>query len=161
DSSGALIGAVNMLVDISERKRAERVTRQLAWIVETSDDAIVSKDLNGVIATWNRGAERLFGYLAQEVIGKSITLLIPPERQDEETKILERIRRGERIDHYETVRRRKDGSQVTISLSISPITDENGKIIGASKIARDITEQKRKEEHIALLAREADHRSKN
>jgi len=161
DASGEVVGAVNMLVDISERKRAERVARRLASIVESSDDAVVSKDLNGIIATWNRGAERLFGYMAEEVIGEPITILIPPERRDEESGILERIRRGEHVDHYETVRRRKDGSLVTVSLTVSPVTDETGRIVGASKIARDITEQKRREEHVDLLAREVDHRSKN
>ncbi len=161
DDAGAFIGAVNMLIDMSEHQRAEQASRRLASIVESSEDAIVSKDLNGVIATWNRGAERLFGYLAPEVIGKSITILIPDEHRDEETSILERVRRGERIEHYETVRQRKDGSRISISLTVSPITDETGHITGASKIARDITEQKRKEEQIALLAREADHRTKN
>ncbi len=161
DASGEVVGAVNMLVDISERKRAERVARRLASIVESSDDAVVSKDLNGIIATWNRGAERLFGYMAEEVIGEPITILIPPERRDEESGILERIRRGEHVDHYETVRRRKDGSLVTVSLTVSPVADETGRIVGASKIARDITEQKRREEHVDLLAREVDHRSKN
>lgn len=161
DRDGAFAGAVNMLVDLTDYKRAESSARHLVAIVESSDDAIVSKDLNGVILSWNRGAERLFGYLAQEVIGKPITILIPPELQDEETRILQRIRRGERIDHFETVRRRKDGSAVSISLTVSPITDENGRIVGASKIAREVTEQKRREEQINLLAREADHRTKN
>jgi PAS domain S-box-containing protein len=161
DASGAFIGAVNMLIDMREHQRAEHASRYLASIVESCDDAIVSKDLNGIIATWNTGAERLFGYLAAEVIGKPITILIPQDRQDEETRILERIRRGERIDHYETIRQRKDGSLITVSLTVSPVTDEYGKIIGASKVARNITEQKRKEETIALLAREADHRTKN
>jgi two-component system, chemotaxis family, CheB/CheR fusion protein len=161
DASGVLVGAVNVLVDISEHQRAERVARRLASIVESSDDAIISKDLNGTIATWNRAAERLFGYAAEEVIGKSITILIPAERMDEEVDILDRIRRGERIEHFETKRRRKDGSIVDISLTVSPVTDESGKIIGASKIARDITEHKRREEQIALLAREADHRTNN
>ena len=161
DAAGTFVGAVNMLIDMSEHQRADVASRRLASIVESSDDAIVSKDLNGVIATWNRGAERLFGYLAQEVIGKPITILIPEEQRDEETRILERIRRGERIEHFETTRRRKDGSLVSISLTVSPITDALGHIVGASKIARDITEQKRREEQIALLAREADHRTKN
>jgi PAS domain S-box-containing protein len=161
DVEGGLIGAVNMLIDISEHRRAERVERQLAAIVESSDDAIVSKDLNGVIVTWNKGAERLFGYAAEEVISKPITILIPSGRLNEEAEILARIRRGDRIDHFETVRQRKDGSLVTISLTVSPITDETGTIVGASKIARDITEQKRREEQINLLAREADHRTKN
>lgn len=161
DASGAFVGAVNMLVDMTEHQLAERVSRRLASIVESCEDAIISKDLNGVIATWNRGAERLFGYLAAEVIGKPITILIPPDRQEEETRILERMRRGERIEHYETMRMRKDGTLVTVSLMVSPMTDEFGRIVGASKVARDITEQKRKEETIALLAREADHRTKN
>jgi len=161
DRSGTLVGAENVLVDVSEHQRAERVTRRLAAIIESSDDAIVSKDLNGIIETWNKGAERLFGYVAEEVIGKSITIIIPLERRHEEVSILDRIRRGEPIDHFETQRRRKDGSLVDISLSISPVTDETGKIIGASKIARDITEQKRREQQISLLAREADHRTNN
>jgi PAS domain S-box-containing protein len=161
DASGAFVGAVNMLIDMSENLRAEQVSHHLAAIVESSDDAIVSKDLNGVIATWNKGAERLFGYLAQEVVGKPITILIPEQHRDEETRILERIRRGERIDHFETVRQRKNGSLVSISLTVSPVTDGTGRIVGASKIARDISEQKRREEQINLLAREADHRTKN
>src|SRR6516165_2812037 len=103
---------------------------------ESSDDAIVSKDLNGTVTTWTKAAERLFGYPAKEVVGKSITILIPPDRLNEEVEILDRIRRGERIDHFETVRQRKDGSLVEISLTISPVTDDFGKIIGASKIAR-------------------------
>ncbi len=161
DASGAMVGAVNTLIDLSERQRAERASRHLASIVESSDDAIISKDLNGIIATFNKGAERLFGYFAEEVVGKPVTILIPSDRQDEEPGILERIRRGDRVDHFETIRRRKDGSLVNVSLTISPLTDDSGRIIGASKIARDITEQKRREEQIALLAREADHRTKN
>jgi len=161
DASGAFVGAVNMLIDMSEHQHAEQVSHRLAAIVESSADAIISKDLNGVIATWNKGAERLFGYLEQEAIGKPITMLIPEPHRDEEARILERIRSGERIDHFETVRRRKDGSLVSISLTVSPITDDAGRIVGASKIARDITEQKRREEQIGLLAREADHRTKN
>ena len=161
DASGGFAGAMNMLIDVTEQMQVDRVSNRLAAIVESSDDAIISKDLNGIIATWNKGAERLFGYLEQEAIGKSITILIPEELRDEETRILKRIRNGERIEHFETVRRRKDGTLVTISLSVSPITDETGRIVGASKIARDITEQKRREEQINLLAREADHRTKN
>ena len=116
---------------------------RLAAIVESSADAIISKELNGLITSWNKGAERMFGYTAAEVIGKPISILIPPECQDEEPGILARIRRGERIEQYETVRRRKDGTLLDISLTVSPVIDVDGKIIGASKIARDITEQKR------------------
>jgi PAS domain S-box-containing protein len=125
-----------------ERGRAAQAARQLVAIVESSHDAIISKDLNGVIATWNQAAERLFGYASQEVVGKFITILIPPDRLDEEPQILGRIRRGERVDHFETVRVRKDGTHVHVSLTISPVRNEEGNIIGASKIARDITDQK-------------------
>jgi PAS domain S-box-containing protein len=152
NASGALVGAVNMLVDITERKRAEEITQRLASIVESSDDAVVSKDLDGTIMSWNRGAQRLFGYAPEEVIGKSVTLLIPDERLDEEPFILERVRRGHHVDHYETVRKRKDGSLVDISLSVSAVRDMNGKIIGASKIARDITDRKRARDTALLLA---------
>jgi two-component system, chemotaxis family, CheB/CheR fusion protein len=161
DVFGMLVGAVNMLVDLGEHRSAERAAHRLVSIVESSDDAIVSKDLNGTIATWNKGAERLFGYFAEEIVGKPIMTIIPSDRQDEETGILERIRRGERVEHFETVRQRKDGQLVNISLTVSPIFDNSGKIIGASKIARDITDRKRREEQITLLAREADHRTKN
>ncbi|MGH7057632.1 MAG: PAS domain-containing sensor histidine kinase, partial [Acetobacteraceae bacterium] len=143
DSSGALVGAVNMLVDISERKRAEAEQQRILSIVEHSDDAIVSRDLDGVITSWNGGAERLLGYTAEEIIGRSVTILIPPDRADEEPRILASIRRGEPIDHFETVRRRKDGSLVPVSETSSPVADAQGRIIGASKISRDITERKR------------------
>ena len=133
----------------------------LAAIVKSSDDAIVSKDLNGIINSWNGGAERLFGYTAEEVIGKPITILIPPDRQAEEIEILGRIRRGERVDHFDTVRRRKDGSLVEISLTVSPIKTADGRIIGASKTARDITERKRAQDQQRLLLREMKHRVKN
>ncbi|MFZ0709298.1 MAG: PAS domain S-box protein [Terrimicrobiaceae bacterium] len=130
--------------------------RRLAAIVESSEDAIVSKDLNGIVTSWNSGANRLFGYEAEEIIGKSITLLIPPERLCEEEGILARIRRGERIEHYETIRRRKDGKLIDISLTVSPIRDEKNRIVGASKIARDITERKRASESLAAHARRAE-----
>lgn len=130
------------------RRAAERDARQLAAIVESSDDAIVSKNLDGIILTWNEGAERLFGYRKEEVIGQSIMLLIPKDREGEEDDILTRIRRGEPIHHYETVRRCKDGRMVDISLTISPIRDRNGRIVGASKIARDITGRKLAEERL-------------
>ena len=161
DNSGTLIGAVNMLVDISDRKRADIDAQRLASIVASSDDAIISKGLDGIITSWNRGAESLFGYTAEEVIGKSVTILIPEDRMNEEPEILDRIRRGERIDHYDTVRRRKDGSLIDISLTVSPLKNADGKIIGASKIARDITERKRAQEQQKLLVNEMQHRIKN
>ena len=161
DASGTLIGAVNMLIDISDRKRADMQAQRLAAIVESSDDAIVSKDLNGIITSWNHGAERLFGYTAEEVIGKPITMLIPPDRMGEEPEIIGRVRRGERVDHYDTVRRRKDGSLIDISLTVSPLKDADGRIVGASKIARDITERKRAQEQQKLLVNEMKHRIKN
>ncbi len=135
--------------------------RSLASIVEFSDDAIVSKNLDGIITSWNKGAERVFGYTAEEAIGQPITIVIPQDRQDEERAILTRIRRGERIDHFETIRRRKHGSLIVVSLTVSPVKNAEGKIVGASKSARDVTEQKRFQEQIAILAREAEHRSKN
>ena len=140
---GEVAGAVLVFRDITERKRAEAKMAHLAAIVASSDDAIISKDLNGIITSWNQGAQRLFGYAAEEVIGKPILLLIPAEHKDEEPAILERIRRGEAIEHYETVRQHKDGTFLDISLTVSPVRDASGRIIGASKIARDITERKR------------------
>ena len=140
------------LRDITARKAGEASRRQLASIVESSEDAIVSKDLNGVINSWNRGAEQLFGYTAEEVIGKPITILIPEGRDEEEPAILARIRSGRAVEHYETVRRRKDGTLIDISLSVSPVRDEFGNIIGAAKIARNITEQKRAQEAIRFQA---------
>jgi len=122
---------------------SEQAQAWLAAIVETSDDAIVSKNIQGMVQTWNRAAERIFGYTAQEMIGQSITRILPVDRLDEETDILNRIRRGERVDHFETVRRRKDGVLIDVSVTISPLKDSTGKVIGASKIARDITELKR------------------
>jgi PAS domain S-box-containing protein len=124
-------------------RESEQRLRALASIVESSDDAIVSKDLNGIITSWNRGAERVFGFTAEEAIGQPITVVIPQDRHDEERDILTRIRRGERIEHFETVRQRKHGSTIVVSLTISPVKNAEGKIVGASKIARDITEQKR------------------
>ena len=128
------------------RTQAEQASALLSAIVDSSDDAIISKDLNGVITSWNKGAERLFGYTADEAVGRPITMLIPPDRLDEEPKILEQLKRGERVDHFETIRVRKDGSQLNISLTISPVKDADGRIVGASKIARDITERKRAQE---------------
>ena len=161
DSDENIVGAVNCFQDITERKRGEEAALRLAAIVESSDDAIVSKDLDGVITSWNAGAERIFGYLAEEIIGKPITILIPPDRQKEEEAIMARIRSGQRVDHYQTVRQRKHGSLIDVSLTISPVRNAQGKVIGASKIARDITEHKRSEAQIVTLAREAEHRTKN
>jgi PAS domain S-box-containing protein len=168
DRSGAIMFLHPSGIDITERKRIEAELREneerlrwLASIVDSSDDAIVSKNLDGVITSWNRGAERVFGYAAEEAIGQPITIVIPKDRQSEERTILTRIRRGERIDHFETVRQRKDGSLIVISLTVSPVKGTDGEIVGASKIARDISAQKRSQDQIATLAREAEHRSKN
>jgi two-component system CheB/CheR fusion protein len=145
--------------DLIERVQTEEARAKLASIVESSDDAIVSKDLNGIITSWNKGAERLFGYTAQETIGQSVTMLIPQEHLDEEPSILARIREGKAIDHYETVRRRKDGTLINLSLTVSPIRNDQGRIVGASKIARDITDRKKAEQALrkseALLASRA------
>src|SRR4030095_15601689 len=165
DETGALIGAVNMLVELTDRRGTEQRLaqdlRRLGAIIESNEDAIISKNLDGVIMSWNSGAERLFGYTADEAIGQPVTMLMPPERVDEEPGIIARIRRGERIDHYDTVGRRKDGSAVDISLTVSPIKDSDGTIIGASKIARDITERKQAEHRQQLLVGEVQHRIKN
>jgi two-component system sensor kinase FixL len=126
----------------STLRQAEQRLGLLASLVESSNDAIISKNLDGIITSWNKAAERLFGYTAEEAIDRPITILIPPDRHNEERTILERIRRGERIEHYETVRERKDGSSVVISLTVSPVKNVEGVIMGASKIVRDITEQK-------------------
>jgi PAS domain S-box-containing protein len=151
DDAGRLEGAVNVLVDITDRKVAERASAILGTIVESSDDAIVSKTLDGVIQSWNAGAERLFGYSADEAIGQSITLIIPPDKHDEEQFILSRLRQGERIEHYETVRLAKDGRPIEISVTISPIRDSAGRIIGASKIARDVSVRKQNEAALVAL----------
>jgi PAS domain S-box-containing protein len=147
--------------DHSDIPAGDETAQRLAAIIESSDDAILAKDLNGTIISWNSGAERLFGYTADEAIGRPVAMLIPLDRPNEEPNILARIRAGERIDHYETIRRRKDGSLIEISLSVSPIRGRDGDIIGASKIARDISERRRAEEQQRLLIREMDHRVKN
>jgi PAS domain S-box-containing protein len=151
-SSKRTAGSVQTGIDAAAR---------LAAIVDSSFDAIVSKDLNGIITSWNGAAERLFGYTAEEAIGKSILILIPEKHQDEEAEIIAKIRRGERVESFETARRRKDGSLVSVSLTISPIVNQNGVIVGASKIARDITATKESERRIRLLLREVNHRVKN
>ncbi len=144
--NGAPSQFLGIVEDITQRKEADAMRARLAAVIEHSDDAIVTKTLDGIITSWNPAAQRIFGYSAQEVLGKPVTLLIPDDHIDEAPAILERLRRGERIDHYSTVRRRKDGALIDVSLSVSPIKDYSGRIIGASKIARDITAQKRAEE---------------
>jgi PAS domain S-box-containing protein len=142
DAVGQVMGASTIVRDISDRKRGGEAVRYLAAIVESSNDAIISKNLDGVIQSWNGAAERLFGYSAKEAIGRSVLMLIPEGRRDEEPAILARLRRGERIEHYETIRCRKEGTLVEVSLTVSPIRDGRGEIIGASKIVRDISMQK-------------------
>ena len=145
DSAGTVVGASKVARDISENRRAQIERNLLAAIVDSSDDAIISKNLHGVITSWNAGAERTFGYTSDEAVGQHIFLLIPGDRRGEEDIILGKICRGERIDHFETVRRRKDGTLLDVSLTISPVKDAGGQIVGASKIARDITVTKRTE----------------
>jgi PAS domain S-box-containing protein len=144
-----------------DNARLYQAAARLGAIVETSDDAIVSTDLAGVLKSWNRGAEKLYGYAADEVMGRPIAILLPPEERDEDAEIIERIKRGERINPYETIRRRKDGSLVEVSLTVSPLKDASGKIVGASKIARDITERKQAQARQELLTDEIQHRTKN
>ncbi|HZP21735.1 MAG TPA: PAS domain S-box protein [Bauldia sp.] len=161
DAQGRPVRYGGVDIDVTERRKGEEAVDRLARIVESSDDAIIGKDLNGVIQSWNRGAQKLFGYAAEEIVGRPMTTLMPEESQDEEPAILERIRRGETIDHYQTIRKRKDGSLVDISLTVSPIRNSAGRIVGASNISRDITLQKRAEERQRLLLREMQHRVKN
>ncbi len=148
DKQGAVVGCVLVFRDVTEQYKAEEARLYLAAIVESSDDAIVSKNLDGIITSWNNGAQRIFGYSAEEAVGRPITMLIPPELVDEEGRILERLRRGERIDHFETIRVAKDGRRLNISLTVSPVKNSEGEIIGASKIARDMTGQKRAEQAV-------------
>jgi PAS domain S-box-containing protein len=150
---GKITGAINCLFDITEQKRAEAAAMRSAAVVRSSRDAVVAKDLNGVITDWNQSAQRIFGYKPKEIIGKSILTLIPRERQSEESEILRRIGGGDSIEHYETVRRRKDGRLIDVSLTISPIKNLEGKVIGVSKIARDITQRKIEERRLAEQAR--------
>jgi PAS domain S-box-containing protein len=139
--------------DVTARKAAEEASQRLVAIVESSDDAIVSKDLNGIVTSWNRAAERMFGFTAKEMIGRPITTIIPPELRDDETKILATITLGERIEHFETVRVKKNGEMVDVSLTVSPVKDESGRIIGAAKIARDITDRKKSEKLLLMTER--------
>ena len=156
DADGTPVGAVLVFRDITDRKLAEVAKARLAAIVESSDDAIVSKTLDGVITSWNAGAERVFGHTAAEAVGRPVTMIVPPERWGEEPVILERLRRGERIEHFETVRVTKDGRRIDISLTVSPVRDGEGMVVGASKVARDITASKQAE--VALRESEARHR---
>ena len=145
-SSGEIAGVVLVFRDITERRAAEQVHARLAAIIDSSDDAIISKTLDGFIVTWNAAAERLLGYKAVEVVGRPITVVVPPERSEEEPRILQQLQRGERVDHFETVRLAKDGSRIDVSLTISPVKDAEGRIVGASKIIRDIRDRKRSEQ---------------
>jgi PAS domain S-box-containing protein len=153
NSHGQITGAINSLFDITERKRAEGSVMRLAAVVQSSNDAVAAKTLNGIITDWNPSAERIFGYQPKEIIGKSVLTLIPEDRQSEEQEILRRIGRGESLDHYETVRRRKDGKLIDVSLTISPIKSPKGEIVGISKIARDITKQKQTERRLVEQSR--------
>ena len=157
---GMVTGVAAMAREISDRQHAERAVRRLAAIVESSDDAIVSKDLDGIVTSWNQGAERIFGYTAAEMIGRSIRAIIPADRQQEEDQVLARVRRGEKVDHFETVRQRKDGKLVHISLTVSPVRDASGTIVGASKVARDITERREVEIERAQLFAAAEEQSR-
>lgn len=165
---GDIIGASTVARDISEEKRIKAERQFLALIVENSDDAIYSKSLEGVILSWNKGSEKIYGYTADEVIGKPISILIPPGNENEVPQILQRLKKGERIEHYDTVRLRKDGTMIHVSMTISPIRDDAGKIIAASSIAKDISEKKRAEaiiqaqlEEKKVLLQEIYHRAKN
>ncbi len=161
DKDGNVTGVINALLDLSDRKRSEAEAARLAAIVYSSDDAIISKTLNGIVTSWNASAERIFGFTEEEMVGQSILKLIPPDLYHEEEEIIGRIRRGERTEHYETVRQTKSGNTIDISLTVSPILDKSGRVIGASKVGRDITERKKAERLQQLLTNELDHRVKN
>ena len=161
NQAGELVGAVNLLLDLTDQRRDEEIEARLASIVASSEDAIISKTLDGVITTWNAGATRLFGYAAEEILGQHITKLIPTELHDEEKQFIARLKRGERIEHFETIRLAKNGRRIELSLTISPMRDSSGRVIGASKVARDISDKKRAEETQQLLLDELNHRIKN
>ena len=161
DESGRLIGAINLLMDVSKLREAEADQAHLSAIVESSDDAIISKTLGGRVTSWNTGAARLFGYAREDIVGQPVTRLIPAELHEEERHLLARVRRGERIGHYETVRLARDGRSIDVSLTLSPVRDRSGTVIGASSIARDITERKQAEKLRQLLLNELNHRVKN
>jgi len=153
DEWGNVIQSLVMISDITERKRTDETMKEIAAIVESSDDAIIGKNLEGIITSWNLGAEQIYGYAKEEVIGHPISLLLPPGHPNEIMDLLKRIKQGERVNHYETIRRKKNGQCITVSLTISPIKDDNGKIIGASTIARDITERKTLEQELIIKER--------
>jgi PAS domain S-box-containing protein len=153
DTTGQPVRMTGVNIDITSRKEAEQAQRRLAAIVESSDDAIIGKDLNGIVISWNPAAERMYGYSSNDMVGQPITTVIPPELQDEERKILETIGRGERIEHYETARLTRGGERIDVSLTISPVRDESGKVIGAAKIARDITQQRKTEQSLRTTER--------
>ncbi len=152
DEEGRIAGVILVFRDITEKRRAEMLHEQLAAIVQSSDDVILSKSLDGIILSWNRGAQRVFGYTADEVIGQHVSMLMPPEYAEDSERILGRIRRGESVDHYETKRRRKDGTIIDVSLTVSPIRNAEGEVVGASKVGRDITELRRASELKEQLA---------
>ncbi len=153
DEHGTIVGAAKIARNLTRQKSTEEAAFRLAAIVESSDDAIVSKDLNGIVTSWNEAAERILGYTAKEMIGKPVTLIIPPELHDEEPRILKKIGSGQRIEHFQTVRCKKNGERIDVSLTISPVRDQNGKIVGAAKILRDITQQKRMEAALHMSER--------
>lgn len=161
DDDGKVHEAVAVVVDITARRRAVEAERRLASIISSSEDAILGIDLDMVVTDWNGGAEKVYGYSANEVVGKPVTILIPEDRVDEEKTIVERIRSGERVEPHDTVRRHKDGHDVEVSLSVSPIVDAHGRIIGASKNARDIGARKESERVQNVLIAELNHRVKN
>ena len=159
DAGGEITGVCGILTDVTDRRQLDLASQRLAAIVESSDDAIIGKDLNGIVTSWNRGAERIFGYAADEIIGKPVSILAPPDRLDEMPRILAQIRQGQRVDHYETRRVTKDGRVIDVSLTVSPVHDSSGRIAGASKIARNITDRRiDEEERSELLAREQEAR---
>ena len=151
DARGTILGVIGISRDITERKQAEEARARLAAIVESSEDAVLSKNLDGIILTWNRAAETMYGYAAAEIVGRPISLLVPPERGGEASAILEQLKRGERLENHETVRLRKDGTRIDVSLSISPMPDATGRVTGASVIARDITARKRSERRLLAV----------
>lgn len=157
DREGHVIGAAKIVRDITLQTQTDTLRNRLSAIVESSDDAIISKDLNGIITSWNQGAERIFGHTAEEMIGTSITRIVPPALMSEETNILQRMRSGQRIEHFRTTRLHKNGTAIPLSITVSPVRDASGKVVGASKVARDFTEQLRFEKRLEDSDRNKDH----